>query len=43
MNIISGSKGALLSSFTLTTITDLVDYVPIGDGLDGPGNFPMAS
>jgi len=33
-------RGALLVSITRDYATDLVDYVPIGDGLDGPGNLP---
>ena len=35
-------RGALVLSATRDHITDLVDYVPIGDGLDGPGNIPHA-
>ena len=35
-------KGALMLSYTREDITDLVDYIPIGGGLDGPGNIPKA-
>ena len=33
-------RGAFVLSITRDYATDLVDYVPIGDGLDGPGNLP---
>ena len=33
-------RGAFLLSITRDYATDLVDYVPIGEGLDGPGNLP---
>lgn len=33
-------RGAFLLSITRDYATDLVDYIPIGDGLDGPGNLP---
>src|ERR1700733_4017049 len=33
-------RGAFLLSITRDYATNLVDYVPIGDGLDGPGNLP---
>jgi len=33
-------RGAVLLSITRDYATDLVDYVPIGNGLDGPGNLP---
>jgi hypothetical protein len=36
-------KGALVLSYMRENITDRVDYVPIGNGLDGPGNIPKAS
>jgi outer membrane receptor protein involved in Fe transport len=36
-------KGALVLSYTRENITDLVDFVPIGGGLDGPGNIPKAT
>lgn len=36
-------KGALVLSYTREQITDLVDYIPIGNGLDGPGNIPKAT
>ena len=36
-------KGAVVFSYTREDITDLVDFVPIGGGLDGPGNIPKAS
>ena len=36
-------KGALVLSYTRENITDLVDYIPIGGGLDGPGNIPKAT
>lgn len=32
-------RGAFLLSITRDYATDLVDYVPIGNGLDGPGNL----
>ena len=35
-------RGALALSAVRDEITDLVDYVPIGDGLDGPGNIAHA-
>jgi outer membrane receptor protein involved in Fe transport len=35
-------KGALVLSYTRENITDLVDFIPIGGGLDGPGNIPKA-
>ena len=35
-------KGALVLSAMHEDISDLVDYVPIGDGLDGPGNIAKA-
>ncbi|MGH6827943.1 MAG: TonB-dependent receptor plug domain-containing protein, partial [Rhizomicrobium sp.] len=34
--------GAVSLGYTRELIADLVDYVPIGDGLDGPGNIPKA-
>ena len=37
------NKGALVLSYMREDISDLVDYVPIGNGLDGPGNIPKAS
>ena len=36
-------KGALVLSYTRENITDLVDFIPIGGGLDGPGNIPKAT
>jgi outer membrane receptor protein involved in Fe transport len=36
-------KGAVVLSYTRENITDLVDYIPIGNGLDGPGNIPKAT
>lgn len=36
------NKGALVLSYTREQITDLVDFIPIGNGLDGPGNIPKA-
>jgi outer membrane receptor protein involved in Fe transport len=36
-------KGALVLSYTREDITDLVDFIPIGGGLDGPGNIPKAT
>lgn len=36
-------KGALVASYTRENITDLVDFIPIGGGLDGPGNIPKAT
>lgn len=33
-------RGAFVLSITRDYATDLVDYVPIGNGLDGPGNLP---
>ncbi len=36
-------KGALVLSYTRENITDLLDYIPIGGGLDGPGNIPKAT
>ena len=36
-------KGALVFSYTREDITDLVDFIPIGGGLDGPGNIPKAT
>ena len=36
-------KGAVVLSYTREDITDLVDYIPIGSGLDGPGNIPKAT
>jgi hypothetical protein len=35
-------KGALTFSILHEDITDLVDYVPLGNGQDGPGNIPKA-
>ncbi len=35
-------KAALVLSYTRENITDLLDYIPIGGGLDGPGNIPKA-
>ena len=35
-------KGALTISLLHEDITDLVDYVPLGNGQDGPGNIPKA-
>src|SRR6185437_8362840 len=32
-------RGAFVLSITRDYATDLVDYVPIGNGLDGPGNL----
>ena len=37
-----GDKGALTFSAMHDDITDLVDYVPLGNGQDGPGNVPKA-
>ena len=37
------SKGALVLSYTRENITDLVDFIPIGNGLDGPGNIPKST
>jgi hypothetical protein len=36
-------KGALLVSALHEDITDLVDYVPLGNGQDGPGNVAKAT
>ena len=36
-------QGRLVFSYTRENITDLVDYIPIGGGLDGPGNIPKAT
>lgn len=36
------SKGALVVSLLHEEITDLEDYVPVGGGLDAPGNIPHA-
>ncbi|MGZ5927887.1 MAG: TonB-dependent receptor plug domain-containing protein [Rhizomicrobium sp.] len=36
-------KGAIVLTYMRENITDLVDYIPIGNGLDGPGNIPKAS
>jgi len=36
-------KGALVFSYTRENITDLVDFIPIGGGLDGPGNIPKST
>jgi hypothetical protein len=33
-------RGAFVLSITRDYATDLVDYIPIGNGLDGPGNLP---
>ena len=35
-------KGALTLSILHEDITDLVDYIPLGNGQDGPGNIPKA-
>jgi len=35
-------KGAFTLSFLHEDITDLVDYIPLGNGQDGPGNIPKA-
>ncbi len=35
-------KGALAFSVLHEDITDLVDYIPLGNGQDGPGNVPKA-
>lgn len=37
------NKGALVLTYMRENITDLVDYIPIGNGLDGPGNIPKAA
>jgi hypothetical protein len=36
-------KGALTVSVLHEDITDLVDYIPLGNGQDGPGNIPKAA
>ena len=36
-------KGALSLSFLHEDITNLVDYIPLGNGQDGPGNIPKAT
>lgn len=36
-------RGALLLKYLHEDITDLVDFVPIGGGMDGPGNIPHAT
>ncbi len=36
-------KGALMLSVLHEDITDLVDYIPLGNGQDGPGNIPKAT
>ena len=35
-------KGALLLSYLHEDISDLVDFIPLGNGQDGPGNIPKA-
>jgi outer membrane receptor protein involved in Fe transport len=35
-------KGALLLTYLHEDIKDLVDFVPLGNGQDGPGNVPRA-
>ncbi|MBW8709437.1 MAG: TonB-dependent receptor [Alphaproteobacteria bacterium] len=35
-------KGALVLTLLHEDITDLVDYIPVGGGLDAPGNVPHA-
>ena len=37
------NKGAVTAGYMHEDISDLVDYVPIGGGLDGPGNIPKAA
>jgi outer membrane receptor protein involved in Fe transport len=36
-------KGALVVSLLHEEITDLQDYIPVGGGLDAPGNIPHAT
>lgn len=36
-------KGALVLSLLHEEITDLEDYIPVGGGLDAPGNIPHAT
>ncbi|HEX4273303.1 MAG TPA: TonB-dependent receptor, partial [Rhizomicrobium sp.] len=36
-------KGALVLSYLHEDITDLEDYIPVGGGLDAPGNIPHAT
>ncbi|MBW8869558.1 MAG: TonB-dependent receptor, partial [Acidobacteriales bacterium] len=38
-----GEKGALIVSLLHEEITDLEDYIPVGGGLDAPGNIPRAT
>ena len=38
-----GEKGALVVSLLHEVITDLQDYIPVGGGLDAPGNIPRAT
>jgi outer membrane receptor protein involved in Fe transport len=35
-------KGALVATVLHEEITDLLDYIPVGGGLDAPGNIPKA-
>ncbi|HEY2836722.1 MAG TPA: TonB-dependent receptor [Rhizomicrobium sp.] len=36
-------NGALVLSYTREQISDLVDFIPVGGGLDGPGNISSAT
>ncbi len=36
-------RGALVVSYLHEEITDLQDYIPVGGGLDAPGNIPNAT
>ena len=36
-------RGALVVSYLHEQITDLQDYIPVGGGLDAPGNIPHAA
>ena len=36
-------KGSLVLTYLHEDITDLEDYIPIGGGLDAPGNVPHAT
>jgi hypothetical protein len=38
-----GDKGAVVVSLLHEEITDLQDYIPVGGGLDAPGNIPRAT
>jgi hypothetical protein len=38
-----GDKGALVVSLLHEELTDLQDYIPVGGGLDAPGNIPRAT